>query len=69
MQRWLGFSIFGDTKKEPTTSAFAEPMPLPVPRPRALLDTKPQASNVSGHSVRIADGAAPILGNGLTARN
>lgn len=69
MQRWLGFSIFGDTKKEPTASAFAEPMPLPVPRPRALLDTKPQASNVSGHSVRIADGAAPILGNGLTARN
>jgi hypothetical protein len=69
MQKWLGFSIFGDTKAEPTTTAIAEPMPLPVPRPRALLDTKPQASTMPAQSVRMADGAAPILRHGLTARN
>ena len=69
MQRWLGFSIFGDSKKEPTSTAVAEPMPLPVPRPRALLDAKPQASTMPSHHVRVADGAAPILGQGLAARN
>ena len=69
MQKWLGFSIFGDTKAEPTTTAIAEPMPLPVPRPRALLDTKPQASTMPAQSVRMADGAVPILRHGLTARN
>ena len=69
MQKWLGFSIFGETKTEGTASAIAEPMPLPVPRPRALLDGKPQASHVPVTGVRMAAGAAPILGNGLTARN
>ncbi len=69
MQKWLGFSIFGETKAEGTASAIAEPMPLPVPRPRALLDGKPQASHVPVSGVRMAAGAAPILGNGLTARN
>ena len=69
MQKWLGFSIFGDTAKEPMATAIAEPMPLPVPRPRALLDGKPQASNMPGHFVRVAQGASPILGNTLTARN
>ena len=69
MQKWLGFSIFGDTKKESATTAIAEPMPLPVPRPRALLDGKPQASNMPAQSIRVAQGAVPILGNGLSARN
>lgn len=69
MQKWLGFSIFGDSKKEPSSTAVAEPMPLPVPRPRALLDAKPQASTMPTHHVRVAQGAAPILGNGLSARN
>ena len=69
IQKWLGFSIFGETKPESTTSAIAQPMPLPVPRPRALLDGKPQASLSPSHSVRMAAGAAPILGNGLSARN
>jgi len=69
MQRWLGFSIFGDTKKEPAVTAVAEPMPLPVPRPRALLDAKPQASTMPTHNLRVAQGAAPILGQGLAARN
>jgi len=69
MQKWLGFSIFGDTAKEPMATAIAEPMPLPVPRPRALLDGKPQASNMPGHFVHVAQGASPILGNTLTARN
>ena len=69
MQKWLGFSIFGDTKKEPAVTAVAEPMPLPVPRPRALLDAKPQASTMPTHNLRVAQGAAPILGQGLAARN
>ena len=69
MQKWLGFSIFGDSKKEPTATAIAEPMPLPVPRPRALLDAKPQASTMPAHKVRVAQGATPILGQGLSARN
>ena len=55
--------------KEPTATAIAEPMPLPVPRPRALLDAKPQASNMPAHNLRVAQGATTILGQGLMARN
>jgi murein L,D-transpeptidase YafK len=66
-------SLFGSSEAAKATQAAA-PVPLPPPRPRALLDAKPQASLITEPPVRMVApvparrvaGAAPILGNGLS---
>jgi hypothetical protein len=51
----LGFTpnLFGSSEAVKATEAMA-PVPLPPPRPRALLETKPQASVITAPPMRMA---------------